>query len=238
MTEAAGIVRVPHSDSAGTGLTEWEAMDPDSLVSGTPVQRGWLADETAATGYLAGVWDCTAFVDTAGAYGVDEFMLLLEGTVVMKLPDGGEVRVDAGEAFVIPKGFRCQWSQPGYVRKVFMIVDDPVPEGAANPSLERITKPALAGAATDGLVSRTDTVFENATGKMSVAVRSHAGGATSEAPVTAHELFHVLEGRVTLTSAGVETTFELGQTGYVRAGTALPRRHAPGTRILEARYAP
>lgn len=238
MAETAGIIPVPHSDSSGTGLTEWEAMDPDSLVSGTPIQRGWLADENAATGYLAGVWDCTAFVDTAGGYGVDEFMLLLEGTVIMKLPDGGEVTVEAGEAFVIPKGFECQWSQPGYVRKVFMIVDDPVPEGPANPSLERITKPPLAGAAPNGAVETVRTDFENATGRMAVSVRAHAGGQSGETATAAHELFHVLEGRVALASGGTETAFGPGETGYIRAGTRLSRRHAPGTRILEARYAP
>lgn len=238
MSGQEGIQRVPHSDSAGTGLEEWEAINPDSLVSGAPVQRGWLADETPDTGYLAGVWDCTGFVAVPGGYDVDEFMLLLEGAVVMKLPDGGEVRVEAGEAFVIPKGFECQWSQPGYVRKIFMIVDDPVPEGPGNPSLSRITKPSLSGAPADGAVRRTDTVFENATGRMTVSLRSHAGGLSGETAAPAHELFHVLEGSLSLSSAGTETVFSAGESGYVRAGTVLSRRHAPGTRILEARYLP
>ena len=202
-----------------------------------PVQRGWLADGNEATGYLAGVWDCTAFVDVPGGYGGDEFMLLLEGTVEMRLPDGGSVAVGPGEAFVIPKGFECQWSQPGYVRKVFMIVDDPVP-APENASLTRITKPDLTGAPLDGAVETARTVFENATGHMSVSVRSHSGGRSAAAPTTAHELLHVLDGALTLTAGGEQTRLGPGKTAYLRAGTPVARAHAPGTRILEARYRP
>ena len=238
MGGVTGVVRVPHSDATGAGLADWDAMDADSLVSGTPVQRGWLADEDAATGYLAGVWDCTAFTAHPGPYPDDEFMLLLEGRVVMRTPDGAAIPVEAGEAFVIPKGFVCQWEQPGYVRKVFMIVSDPVPEGPANPSLGRITKPSFAAQALDGAVSTAATVFENATGRMSVALRTHAGGETAERAAEAHELFHVLDGAVTLTTGGVRETFGPGETGYIRAGTVLSRGYAQGARIIESRYAP
>lgn len=238
MTEAAGIVRVPHSDSAGTGLTEWEAMDPDSLVSGTPVQRGWLADETAATGYLAGVWDCTAFVDQPGQYGVDEFMILLEGRVILRMPDGAEVTVTAGEAFVIPKGLQCQWVMPDYVRKVFMIVDDPAPEGAANPSLARVTVPDLAPAGGDGPVETAYTWFVSASGRMRVDFRIHRGGQAAPAALAEHELLHVLEGALTLSAGTATAHFGPGETAYVSAGTTLAREHAPGTRILASTYRP
>ncbi len=238
MSGQAGILRIPHSDSAGRGLVAWDPMDPDSLVSGTPVQRGWLADENAATGYLAGVWDCTAFTAPSEPYPDDEFMLLLEGSLVMRMPGGDEVAVGAGEAFVIPKGFVCQWEQPDYVRKVFMIVSDPVPEGPANPSLARITKPALEPLPLGSAVATATTCFENATGRMTVSLTAHAGGASGETAATANELFHVLEGSVTLIARGEETSFAAGETGYIRAGTALSRRHAPGTRIRESRYVP
>jgi len=238
MATSSGIVRVPHSDRAGTGLDDWEAMDPDSLVSGTPVQRGWLCDEDEAAGYLAGVWDCTAFVDRPGGYPVDEFMLLLEGSVVMRMPDGTVATVGPGEAFVIPKGLECQWEQPDYVRKIFMIVGDPVGEGADNPALSRITLPELAAPADTGPVETRRTWFENATGRMTVSVATHAGGQTTGAPAPAHELVHVLAGELALSSGGEETRLAAGETAYVRAGTMIARRHAPGTRLLTARYVP
>jgi len=238
MSGIAGVTRVPHSDREGTGLETWDPIDPDSLVSGTPVQRGWLADSDEATGYLSGVWDCTAFTDQPGPYPNDEFMLLLEGSLVMRLPDGTEVPVRAGEAFVIPKGFMCQWVQPDYVRKVFMIVDDPVADGPSNPSLGRITVPDLGLGETQGAVARSATWFENSTGRMSVAVEAHAGGNAAEGAGADHEMIHVLAGALTLSAGGEEMRVGAGETVYIRAGTRLARAHAPGTRLLVSRYRP
>lgn len=236
--EIAGVTRVSPSDRAGTGLSEWDPINPDSLVSGAPVQRGSLCDENAETGYLAGVWDCTAFTDSPGPYPSDEFMLLLEGTVILRLPEGGEVRVGPGEAFVIPKGFACQWVMPDYVRKVFMIVDDPAPEGPDNPSLRRVTLPALRLPDAEGAVETAATWFRNATGRMTVATRRHAGGETAPCADEAHALIHVLDGGLALAAGDAEMRFAAGETAYIRAGTALARRVAPGTVTLEARYRP
>ena len=52
-----------------------------------------------------------------GPYEVHEFMFLLEGSITMALADGTKVTINAGEAFVIPKGLPCQWIQTDYVRK-------------------------------------------------------------------------------------------------------------------------
>ncbi|MEM7190075.1 MAG: cupin domain-containing protein [Pseudomonadota bacterium] len=238
MTNETGIVRVAHSDRSGTGLTEWEAMDPAALVSGTPVQRGWFADENSETGYMAGVWDCTAFVDQAGPYGVDEFMLLLEGSVVMVMPDGVEITVNAGEAFVIPKGLQCQWKQPGYVRKVFMIVDDPVADGPENPSLHRVTVPEFAASGIDGAVAQTTTWFTNSTGRMSVSVTASGGEVSNAVAASAHQVLHVLDGSLALKNGATSERFEAGETAYVSAGTELSWETSAGTRLLEASYVP
>ena len=37
-------------------------------------------------------------------YSVDEYMLLLAGDVAMVMPNGTEVKISTGDAFVIPKG--------------------------------------------------------------------------------------------------------------------------------------
>lgn len=238
MAEPAGVTWVPHSDRAGTGLTEWEPVDADSLVSGTPVQRGWFCAEDSDTGYMAGVWDCTEHVLKPGPYEVDEFMFLLEGTVVMVMPDGTEITINAGEAFMIPMGLECQWKMPTYVRKVFMIVSDPVPGEAANPALGRVTVPDLASPAAGGPVETSETWFRNAAGRMTVEVRTHAGGHEVAAAATAHELLHVREGGLTLTGEGGELRLGPGETAYVTAGTRLARAYEPATRLIASTYAP
>lgn len=238
MADPTAVVRLNHSDRAGTGLEEWGAIDPNLLASGTPVQRGALCDKDGETGYRVGVWDCTALEEKPGPYSVDEFMLLLEGTVVLAMPDGTEMTVRAGEAFVIPKGLQLQWKMPDYVRKVFMIVDDPAPEGSVGDAgLGRISVPDLSGPISGaGPFETTETWFANASGRMSVTVSHHAGGRSPAAAEPAHLLVHVLEGALTLAGEGDNAEFSPGETAYIRAGTRLSRSHAPGTRLLTARY--
>lgn len=234
-----GVIRFEDRGPAERGLVEWDPIDPAAIESGTPVQRGHLYDEDETRGYSAGVWDCTAFVDKAGPYPVDEFMLVLEGAVVMKMPDGPDITISAGEAFVIPRGLSCQWTIPDYVRKVFMIVEGAEPEAGANASLGRITRPALHTPALNGadvVVERTQ--FLNSDGSMSVSVLDCGALRLPERRVSAHDLVHVLAGGLTLTVGGGATRFDPGETAYVRAGSAVGVETAEGTRLLRARHSP
>ncbi|MGI9387563.1 MAG: cupin domain-containing protein, partial [Methyloligellaceae bacterium] len=119
------FIRLEPNGPNGAGLAEWDPIDPAGLESGTPVQRGHIYHEDETHGYLAGVWDCTPMSEKFGPYTVHEFMFLLEGSVIMVAADGSETTVRAGESFIIPKGLPCQWKQTEYVRKYFMIFEDP-----------------------------------------------------------------------------------------------------------------
>lgn len=240
MTMAAEVIVIERDGPAGIGLVEWETIDPGPLVSGEPVQRGHIYHQNDSIGYLVGVWDCTPQTEAMGPYPVDEFMLLLEGSLVMVLPDGSEITINAGEPFIIPKGFECQWRQAEYVRKIFMIVDDPVDSTGGNPSLSRITLPDLAPSArTDdkaGPIAQTATSFINSTGQMSVQVSSFSAITIAEATVGANTLSHVLEGSVTITAQGNAQTFEAGQTFYITQGSRIGWQTDNACRLLQAKY--
>ena len=96
----------------GAGLKEWFAIDAADLVAGTPVQKVHLYDENEETGYLTGVWDCTAMTMLPGPYPDNEFMLLLDGSLDFILEGGAKVTVNAGEAFIIPKGLNANGYSP------------------------------------------------------------------------------------------------------------------------------
>ena len=106
------VIRFEPHGPKDKGLAEWDPIDPAEIESGTPVQRGHIYHEIPEAGYMAGVWDCTANTLKFGPYPVHEFMFLLEGSVTIALADGSQTTVNAGEAFVIPKGLPCQWIQP------------------------------------------------------------------------------------------------------------------------------
>lgn len=235
------LVRIEPEGPAAAGLAEWDPIDPAKIESGTPVQHGHIYDEAPAEGYSAGVWHCTEFVDLPGNYSVDEFMLVLEGRVVMGMPDGSDITVRPGEAFVIPRGLRCQWQMPEAVRKIFMIVEGQgAPEGA-NPSLSRIALPLSevpAPADPAPAVAAEHLAFLNADGRMSVTVTDHAGASLAPAAHPAHRLVHVVQGAVRVSTPAGEEAYRAGDSFYLRAGTVAGWHIEPGTRLLESRYRP
>ena len=77
------IIRFEPQGPAGRGLAAWPEIPASELTAGTPVQRGHVYFEDKATGLSAGVWDCTAMTGTLAPYSVNEFMILLEGAVLL-----------------------------------------------------------------------------------------------------------------------------------------------------------
>ena len=202
----ASVIRIEADGPEGIGLSEWETMDPKALASGNPVQRGYLYDEGEEAGYSAGVWDCTAFDDAPGPYPVDEYMLLLEGTVIMEMPDGTEITINAGEAFVIPKGLNCQWKMPGYVRKIFMILEKSENSEAENPSLNRVTTPDMSSPenTTPDTIMNCEGVFQNADGRMSVTMTGFPQGLVGPVLSSARRIVSVLAGSVEINGSVFE----------------------------------
>ena len=242
MSDFSALQRIENDGPAGEGLALWPAMNPADLVSGEPVQKGYLCEEDESEDYSAGVWDCTAFDDQPGPYPVDEFMLLLEGTVVMVLPDGTDVTVRAGEAFVIPKGFDCQWKMPETVRKIFMILDGATPGAASNLSLKRITtlsqdQISNGGDVANDAVSQTETHFVNHDGRMTVTSQTFAETFSGPAPSDARLIVHVAKGHLSFSDAPAHQ-FAAGESFYLKPGHSLNWQVAAGTRLLVSACTP
>ena len=234
MSKTANIIRF---DPQGPeGLEEWEQMDYAALVSGEPVQRGHLYHEIAAQGYMAGVWDCTAFTDQMMPYTVDEYMLFLAGELTVVLPDGTEIEIKPGDAFVIPKGFECQWKQPGFVHKIFMILDGPTP-AADNASLQRITVPDLTPRDVESDICTTRTDFLNAAGNLRVDVQSYGALSQPALRMEANKIITVLQGSLTLHDGQNNHTFAKGQTAYVHQEDTVGFATKAGTQLIVASYA-
>ena len=114
-----------------TGLQPWDPIGSETLVSGSALQNGHTCFSTSSDRLTAGVWDAPAHVELRAAYPVDEFMLLLEGSLGIENEDGSTQTFHAGEACFIPKGAVLQWQQPEYLRKFWVIHDNPDSKAAA-----------------------------------------------------------------------------------------------------------
>jgi len=122
---------------------------PDELTtemfeSALPVQHSYEYYADEELGLYVGVWDTTDMVEAAGAYVCDEFMWLIEGSASIKNNRTGEMEtVQAGQAFIIPKGYDCQWHQQGYLRKYYVISEHPEEDIPAKPAYEGIVIPDI-----------------------------------------------------------------------------------------------
>jgi uncharacterized cupin superfamily protein len=226
------IIRFEPQGPAGQGLATWPEIPASELTAGTPVQRGHVYFEDKATGLSAGVWDCTAMTGTLAPYSVNEFMILLEGAVTIVDAREHAVTVKAGESFVIPKGLPCVWRQDGYVRKFFVIFDDPSGLTPPDPAVLEVLRPdpnaALAPAAgpapelllTPTPAQRDKPYFADLTEQWTVGVWDSTAYHRKTIAFPRHELMHILEGEVTLTEEnGPAQTFRAGDTFFVPMGT-------------------
>lgn len=224
------INRMEPMGPADTGLVEWDPISPDDLESGEPVQRGHFYLNDEALGLMAGVWDCTAMTSKMAPYDVNEFMYVLEGSVTMVMEDGSEETINAGEAFVIPKGLVCQWKQPGYMRKYFVIFDDK--SGAVSaPEKLKIYRPSADDPVTP--IDITDTsllmgdipkqneheYIVDPTGQFMVGLWDSEPFERPVSPFNRYELMCILDGSVTMSDgAGNEQIFKSGDAAFVAKG--------------------
>jgi len=248
------IIRFEPNGPAEKGLEIWEEIDPTSLVAGTPVERGHTYHELPERGYTAGVWDCTAMTSKIEPYPMNEFMLLLEGSVTIAVEDGEEVTIRAGESFVIPQGLRCSWKQLGSVRKYFVIFEDKSGCAHKDPAALGVIRPQAAGPAAgmtkleisnpeiflgDAPTQHDHGYFEDGTHQLFVGLWDSAPFERAVAPFPRNELMCILEGSVTLTDGeGVEHRFNAGDTAYVPMGAPCGWKSTETVRKFYAIFEP
>ena len=224
------VLKFENSGPAGTGLTAWDEIPQSALTAGKPVQTGhnYFTDDTGTL--TSGVWHCTPMTTKSGPYDVNEFMLVLDGSVTIVHDSGDEQTIKAGESFIIPKGTPCSWKQTEDIRKFYVIFDDPSGEGLGDDGLN-VRRPNLSDALAP--VGEQDTsryigdvpdqtikvYFQDATKQMTVGVWTTTEMHTKPAPFGRNELMHLLEGEVTLTDdKGGKTTYKAGDTFIVPKG--------------------
>jgi uncharacterized cupin superfamily protein len=233
----AGVIRFEPMGPAGAGLETWPAIDPASLESGEPVQRGHLYVDEPAIGLSAGVWDCTPCTGKLEPYPVTEFMLVLEGAVTIIDASGQQTVISTGESFILPKGLVCQWHQPDYMRKFFVILDDPkIPAEPADKL--RVTKldhhlvptavtPSPGPEILIGEVPRQrgEDVFTDISGQLSIGIWDTTPYHRIAVPFPRYELMHVLDGAVSMTTTAApeqpasRQLFKAGETMFITQGT-------------------
>lgn len=103
---------------------DWEAAGPDPArcLAGQPEARVANRYQDPDGRFFAGDW-----ASSPGTWRVEytehEFCHLLEGVVVLTADDGRSWRFVAGDAWVIPAGFRGTWQTVESARKRYAILE-------------------------------------------------------------------------------------------------------------------
>ena len=97
-----------------------EEGTPSRVLAGAPrtTTRNYYAD--AGEHFYAGIWESTPG-KWAISYTEDEFCTILEGRVTLTDESGKSESFKAGDAFVIPAGFKGSWETVEKVRKFYAI---------------------------------------------------------------------------------------------------------------------
>lgn len=236
-----------NASPSGFGETP-DDLTQDMFVSDIPLQHSHEYFEDEGQGLYVGVWDTTDMIEVAGPYACDEFMYLLQGEATIRNCETGEMEtVKAGQPFVIPKGYNCQWHQSGYLRKFFLISEHPDESIPENPAVEGIVIPradAPMNSISDpeafidagGLASqRQHLCHEDGTGRFRVGTWESDAFESSVAPFPYHQFAWLIEGTLTLLDQeGKEHDFSPGDALFVPEGVLCGARAAEKVKLFFA----
>lgn len=101
---------------------ETVAPDAHRVLEGKPASKTWNAYESGDGKFFSGIWE-----SEPGKWEINytehEFCHILEGESVIADKAGTETRVRAGDAFVIPAGFKGTWEVVTKTRKHYAIYE-------------------------------------------------------------------------------------------------------------------
>lgn len=131
------VIKLIQSPAGFGGVTD--ELEDNMFESPLPRQHTHSYFEDEELGLYIGVWDTTDMIEAAAPYACDEFMTIIEGAVEIKNNQTGKMEtIIAGESFVIPQGYDCQWHQNGYLRKFYVIYEPPTESIPETPVYDHI----------------------------------------------------------------------------------------------------
>jgi hypothetical protein len=210
------IIYISHSPQGFGEIID--ALEPDMFESEMPIQHSYSAFEDDDIGLYIGLWDTTDMIESAGPYPCEEFMTVIEGVVEIKNNQTGVTEtVIAGESFIIPRGYDCQWHQKGYLRKFYVISElSEAATGNKPQGIKKIPRKVL-----DGY-----TIYYSNT-KESFIAGTWQGFCmdVEEEPIEKHKFIYLHTGELTITELGGKERFvHCGEAIFIPCGTTYTWR--------------
>jgi uncharacterized cupin superfamily protein len=201
-------------------LEVWHDFPESEVCSGTRASIGRLLLDDPAAGLKVGLWEAEANLGRWMDWPCDEFMVIVEGEVVMVEADR-ETVISAGECFYIPKGRRCIWNQAGYVKKIMVLFEGGAADGSRPiRKIDPATPLSLVGTPSGtGPQQAFAELLSDMSGRLSIGVWQSSAYSRPDRMATETEVMHILSGQFTLSDpGGAAQVFGPGDTILVPAG--------------------
>ncbi|MBM3615631.1 MAG: DUF861 domain-containing protein [Alphaproteobacteria bacterium] len=210
-------------------------LDPEGFQSPLPVQNYQMIFEDEDIGLAIGIWDTTTMQEAFGPYPGDEYITVLDGHFAMVDAEHAPIaRAKAGDSVTFRNGVPSSWKQDGYLRKIYLTLNDPEGEEPEIDNAEggfRVVEPGRQPSGkpdADGVTR--EVIFRNDAGTMTVTLCAFPAQALPVAPCQSHRLMRVLAGKVTLTEpSAAPVVFGSDTHAFLPRGTACAWDIAAGT---------
>jgi len=228
-----------------------DELNPADFQSPLPVQSTYAYYDDDETGLYVGVWETSEMQEKFQPYGMDEFMWILEGQVTMVDENNQETPVKSGEAFVIPKGYPCSWKQTGYLKKFYMIYENPVGVLSEAPTTNEIIilrEDALMEETRtfhpfvikgELPIQKNNTSYMDTTGQMSAGTWESTPFESEPLPFPGSAMVIMVEGTISISDdKGIEHNFTKGDVFFIPTGTVCSWRAAETVRTFYSIFQP
>ena len=120
MSHPPSFVRIGAAPGAKETLAPWPWNANDVLLAEGMKPVGGKSYE--GRGLTLGTWACNKGAVEIQGHAVDEACFVTSGSVTLTDSQGGSETFSAGEAFLLPRGFRGVWSQSEDFKKLFVAI--------------------------------------------------------------------------------------------------------------------
>ena len=115
------LQRIKSEYSAADGAVN--PVNPERVLGGSPKECVENLFTNSKENFFCGVWSSTEGKWELN-YTEDEFCYLISGRVVLTDAEGHQEILSAGDAFVIPAGYKGSWETIGHAKKFYAIYEE------------------------------------------------------------------------------------------------------------------
>ena len=105
------------------GMTPSDFTPVDAFTSDDHHEVNHFFENNETDGIYVGTWESAPCREEIDAYGVNEMMHVISGSVTVTGTDGQSETYTAGDTFFIAKGTPCTWEITETLRKFYMIAE-------------------------------------------------------------------------------------------------------------------